>query len=165
MPTTVHRHFLESDETQQGHMKQQRQGVRSIRTQEEEESKAPALPKKKDVYVKIHNASETMYSDQTGRFPATSSRGNKYIMVLVKVDGNYINVEPMKSKAEQEMIKAYLTLWTQLTRTGTIKPTTHIMDNEASEEYKKEIWKNCMIQLTPPDNHRRNLAKQAIQTF
>ncbi len=39
------------------------------------------------------------------------------------------------------------------------------MDNKASEEYKKEIWKNCTIQLVPPDNHRRNLAERAIQTF
>ena len=140
-PTTVRRHFPESDKTKGGHMKQQRQGVRSIRTPEEEESNAPALPKKKDVYVKIHNTSETMHSDQTGRFPATSSRGNKYIMVLVEVDGNYIDTEPMKSKSEGEMIKTYLILWTRLTRTGTVKPTTHIMDNEASEEYKKEIRK------------------------
>ncbi len=35
------------------------------------------------------------------------------------------------------MIKAYLALWTCLTALGTVKPTTHIMDNEASEEYKK----------------------------
>ena len=55
-PTTVHHHFPESDETQKGHMKQQRQGVRSTRTRvEEEESNAPTLPKRKDVYVKIHN--------------------------------------------------------------------------------------------------------------
>ena len=59
-------------------------------------------------------------------------------MVLVEVDGNYIDAEPMKSKSEGEMIKTYLTLWTRLTRTGSVKPTTHIMDNEASEEYKKE---------------------------
>jgi hypothetical protein len=32
-------------------------------------------------------------------------------------------------------------------------------------EFKKEIQKNCKIQLVPPDNHRRNLAKGAIQTF
>ncbi len=100
----------------------------------EDESNEPTLPKKKDVYVKIHNVSDTMHFDQTGQFPATSSRGNKYIMVLVEVDGNYIDAEPMKSKSEGEMIKTYLTLWTRLTRTGSVKPTTHIMDNEASEE-------------------------------
>jgi hypothetical protein len=65
--------------------------------QDETEATLPALPKMKDVYIKIHNARETMHSDQTGCFSATSSRGNKYIMVLVEVDGNYINAEPMKN--------------------------------------------------------------------
>jgi hypothetical protein len=42
---------------------------------------------------------------------------------------------------------------------------THLMDNKASAELKAEIRKNCTIQLVPPDNHRRNLAERAIQTF
>jgi hypothetical protein len=106
-----------------------------------------------------------MYTNQTGRFPATSSSGNNYIMVLVEIDGNFIDVEPMKSKTKGAMIKAYQALWEQLTAKGMVKPTTHIMDNEASAEYKKEIQKNCMIQLVPPNNHRQNLAERAIQTF
>ena len=32
-------------------------------------------------------------------------------------------------------------------------------------ELKDEIRKNCDIQLVLPDNHRRNLAERAIQTF
>jgi hypothetical protein len=86
-------------------------------------------------------------------------------MVLVEIDGFYINAEPMKNKTEGAMIKAYLILWEQLTANGTVKPTTHIMDNEASAEYKKEIQTNCTIQLVPPNNHRQNLAERAIQTF
>jgi hypothetical protein len=31
--------------------------------------------------------------------------------------------------------------------------------------FKAEIKKNCKYQLVPPDNHRMNLAKRAIQTF
>jgi hypothetical protein len=98
-------------------MKRQRQGVRSTKTLEsipEEENKTnnsptPPTPKKmKDVYIKIHLASDTMYTDQPGRFPATSSSGNQYIMVLVEVDGNYIDAEPMKNKSAGSMIKAYL---------------------------------------------------------
>jgi hypothetical protein len=78
-------------------------------------------------------------------------------MVLVKVDGNSINAEPMKNNSEGSMIKVYLVLWKQLMATGTVKPKTHIIDNKASEEYKKEIQKNCTIQLVPPDNHRKIL--------
>ncbi len=73
----------------------------------------PPTRKKKmhDVYIKIHNVSNTMHSDQTGRFPATLSSGNHYIMVLVEVNGNYIDAEPMKNRSAGSMIKAYLTLW------------------------------------------------------
>jgi hypothetical protein len=57
-------------------------------------------------------------------------------------------------------------LWNQVTASGTVKPKTHtIMDNKASEEYKKEIRKICTIQLVLPDNHRQNLAEQATQSF
>jgi hypothetical protein len=48
---------------------------------------------------------------------------------------------------------------------GTVKPTTHLLDNEASAAFKVEIKKNCKYQLVPPDNHRMNLAKRAIQIF
>jgi hypothetical protein len=118
-----------------------------------------------NIYIKIHNATDTMHSDQTGRFPATSSKGNQYVMVSVKVDGNFIDAEPMKIRSEGAMIKAYQALWLRLTASGTVKPKTHILDNEASAEFKREIQKNCTIQLVPPDNHRRNLAERAIQTF
>ncbi len=101
-PATVQRHFPESNETQKGHMNKQRQGVRSTRVLAEttDVKNIPALPKMKDIYIKIYNATKTMHSNQTGRFPATSSRGNEYIMVSVEVDGNYIDAEPMKNKSE-----------------------------------------------------------------
>jgi hypothetical protein len=146
-------------------MKRQRQGVRSLRVREETETNIPATPKVKDIYIKIHNATETMHTNQTGRFTATSSKGNQYIMVIVEADGNFIDAEPMKNNSEGAMIKAYQTLWNRLTASGTVKPKTHILDNEASMEFKREIQKNCAIQLVPPDNHRRNLAERAIQTF
>jgi hypothetical protein len=86
-------------------------------------------------------------------------------MILVEVDGNFIDAEPMKNNSEGSMIKAYQALWARLTASGTVKPKTPILDNEASTEFKKEIRKNCTIQLVPPNNHRRNLAERAIQTF
>jgi hypothetical protein len=52
----VNRYFPESDETQKGHMKKQRQNVRSTKVKEiinQEEDETPTSPKKKehDVYV------------------------------------------------------------------------------------------------------------------
>ena len=124
-------------------MKKQRQGVRSTRVLEDSETSLPTIPKAKDIYIKVHNATETIHTNQTGRFPATLSKGNQYIMILVEIDGNFIDAEPMKNKSEGSMIKAYQTLWERLTASGTVKPKTHILDNEASTEFKKEIRKNC----------------------
>jgi hypothetical protein len=166
----VNRYFPESDETQKGHMRKQRQNVRSTKVKEtlnQEEDDTPQSPKKKehDVNIRVFNAEETMHTDQTGRFPANSSSGNKYIMVLVEIDGNYIDGEPMKDRTEGSLIKAYLILWERITASKAVRPKTHVLDNEASEAFKKEIRKNCRIQLVPPDNHRQNLAERAIQTF
>ncbi len=140
--------------------------MRSTRTKTAENEDKPINPeamtrarKMKDVYIKIYIASNTMHSNQTGCFPATSSRGNQYVMVLVEVDGNYIDAEPMKNKTEGSMIKTYLAPWARLTASGAVKPMTHFLDNKALAAYKSEIKKNCTIQLVPPDNLRRNLAE------
>ncbi len=47
-----------------------------------------------------------MHSNQTGRFPVTSSKGSQYIMVLVEVNGNNIDAEPMNNKSEGSIIKS-----------------------------------------------------------
>jgi hypothetical protein len=99
-PSTVQRNFPESDETQKGHMKRQCQGVQSTRVQDEMELNVPVIPKARDVYIKTSNAMETMHSNQTGQFPATSRKGNQYVMVLVEVDGNFIDAEPMKKQIQ-----------------------------------------------------------------
>jgi hypothetical protein len=49
------------------------------------------------VYVKAKEATGQIYTDQTGRFPITSSRGNKYIMILYNYESNDILAEPLKS--------------------------------------------------------------------
>ena len=111
------------------------------------------------------NAERTIYTDQTGRFPTQSRRGNKIIMIIYDVDGNYIDGEPMRDHRPNSMIKAYHALWDRVTKNRVDKPMMHILDNEASADFKKEIRKNCNLQLVPPDTHRRNLAERAIQTF
>jgi hypothetical protein len=62
-------------------------------------------------------------------------------MVLVEVDGNFMVAEPMENKTAGSMIKAYLALWKRLTASGMVKPTTHLLDNKTSEEFKGEIRK------------------------
>jgi hypothetical protein len=110
-PENVSRHFPESDEMQKGHMKQTKQGVRSTKVIDEDAMLGvqPRTGKKhKDVYLRVFNATKkAMYSDQTGKFPITSARGNKYIMVAVELDGNYIDAEQIQSKKAKALTEAY----------------------------------------------------------
>ena len=76
-PENINRHFPESDETQKGHMRQTRQGVRSTKVIDEDAMLgAPIQPgiKHKDLYLRVFDATKkTMYTNQTGRFPITSA--------------------------------------------------------------------------------------------
>ena len=39
-----------------------------------------------------------IYTDQSGRFPVTSSEGNKYILLIYDYDSNAILTEPIKNR-------------------------------------------------------------------
>jgi hypothetical protein len=107
-----------------------------------------------------------MFSDQTGQFPKRSQSGNKYIMVLVKIDSNAILVEPMRSRKDAEMIRAYNALVLRLKREGII-PKKHVLDNEVLESMKNHIRDTCKMnmELVPPGCHQRNAAEVAIHNF
>ena len=152
-------------------MNQQRQGVRSTKPKaedfEEVDTTLTIGRKEKDVYIKIIDTRElngVIYTDQTGRFPITSSRGNKYIMVMVHIDSNAILVEAMKNKTDEEMQRAYLKLLKRMQRTG-MEIKKHVLDNEVSEAMKELIRDTCKLELVPPGCHRRNIAEVAIKIF
>jgi len=79
-------------------------------------------------------------------------------MVIVEIDSNAILVEPMKSRKDEEMIRAYNALLLRLKRAG-IVPKKHVLNNEASENMKNHIRNTCKfdMELVPPGCHRRNV--------
>ena len=163
----VNKYYPETDETPKGHMNQTRKNVRSTKAKplKEYEHKNQLEGKKvKDVYIKVYDTRETIFSDQTGQFPTRSRSGNKYIMVMVEIDSNAILVEPMKSRKDAEMIRAYNSLMLRLKRAG-IVPKKHVLDNEVSENMKEHIRDICQLELVPPGCHRRNAAEVAIRNF
>ncbi len=156
------KHFLESDETAQGHMKGIKQGIRSTKNIKEAEIHELAdgstlkIPMRKhnDVYVRVEEARDTMYTDQTGAFPVQSKRGSRYIMVLCEMDNNIIMSEAMKNRSSAEMISAYRKLMRRLKAAG-LKPKKHVLDNEASEDYKQTIKEEGVeYELVPKGQHR-----------
>ena len=106
-----------------------------------------------------------VFTDQTGKFPITSSKGSKYIMVLFAHDPNAILAESMKNRSQQEMIRATTKMHEYLTERG-FKPQVQILDNECPDALKKYFRKNNVsFQLVPPHLHRNNSAERAIATF
>jgi len=169
-PDNINKHFPESDETQKGHMRQTRQGVRSTKVPDEdallEQRPTPGV-KHKDVYLRVFDPTrKPMYTDQSGPFPRKSRRNNQYIMVAVELDGNYIDAEPLKTRKAKDLTEAYQRIYQRWKATGVICPNWHILDNEAPEDFKQAIRENnCRVELTPADMHRRNIAEKGMQTF
>ena len=87
-----------------------------------------------------------------------------YIMVMVEIDSNAILVEPMKSRRDCEMQRAYLTLLNRLKAAGVV-PKKHVLDNKCSHDMKELICETCQLKLVPQYCHRRNVAEVAIKNF
>ena len=89
----------------------------------------------------MNNAKEAMYNDQTGAFPITSKKGNKYIMILCEIDNNVILSEAMRNRSSDEITRTYLILMQRLKAAG-IRTKKHVLDNECSTEFKQSIKEN-----------------------
>jgi hypothetical protein len=176
----VSKHFPESKETSKGHGRKIKSGLRSTKRSKEgatvdanddDDEQAAALTERNhSIFLKVYDteedAVETIFTDQTGQFPKKSSKGNQYIMVLCDIDSNSILVAAMKNRTSGEMIRAYQELIDRLHSAGIKPKRRHILDNECSEDFKRTITKNDMkFQLVPPNDHQRNQAEKAIQTF
>ena len=106
-----------------------------------------------------------IFTDQTGRFPVQSSKGNNYVFVLYDFDSNAILTEPIKNRKGASLIHAFNKLTDILISKG-FNPKFQVLDNEASQELKTAInAKKIQFQLAPPHIHRRNAAERAIRTF
>ena len=106
-----------------------------------------------------------IYSDICGRFPTTSSRGNKHIYVMYVYDCNSILTTAMNNRNDKEMIRSFTGLTEDFKRRG-IKPGFHFMDIDSSTGLNMTMTSIIInYQLVPPSNHRANNAKRAVQTF
>jgi hypothetical protein len=173
----IHCHFPNSTKTIRGHLKGQQQGIHSTKQKALDKLvemaatslqlatlKAPIV-KHSNIFVRIEDLFNTIHLDQTGSFPYTSQRSNRYIMVANHLNANYIFNEPMKNRTKEKMMAAYQRIVNRM-RAADLGLKKHIPDNEASKAFKAKIKENEMeYEPIPPGNHRRNQAKRAIQTF
>ena len=103
--------------------------------------------------------------DMAGRYPVTSARGHKYIMVMYDYDTNYINAVPIKSRKSNELVQAFKICYDELKQKG-ITARVLRLDNEISAELITAIEEQQLqYQIVSPGDHRLNHAERAIQTF
>eukprot|EP00804_Cyclotella_cryptica_P011786 CCRYP_011381-RA/>CCRYP_011381-RA protein AED:0.36 eAED:0.36 QI:0/0/0/1/1/1/2/0/520 len=163
----IQKYFPESVETPKGHLNQSRKNVRSTKQKPIplETFQSPQLVGRKlrDVYTHVYDTHDTIFSDQTGKFPHRSSSGNHYLMVMVDIDSSAILVEPIKNRTDLELTRAYSTLITRLHRAGVV-PRKHVLDNEISTAMKTLITDTYKMtyELVPPGCHRRNAAEDKL---
>ncbi|KAL7486125.1 LOW QUALITY PROTEIN: hypothetical protein ACHAW6_011742 [Cyclotella cf. meneghiniana] len=99
----------------------------------------------------------------TATIPHTLHCGNKYVMVMVKVDSNAILLEQLK---KPELICGYDSLIKCLLRAG-VTPKKHALDNEISQHVKHHIKDNYhfTLKLVLPGCYHCNAAKVTICNF
>jgi hypothetical protein len=106
-----------------------------------------------------------IYTDQTGRFPVVSRKGNTYIMILYDYDRNAIMAQPIKDRTAPELLRAFQVMEQKLVARG-LKPKLMKLDKEGSKLLKTYLHQQDIIfQLVPPYSHRRNAAERAIRSF
>ena len=97
-------------------------------------------------------------TDQTGRFPVTSSCGIKYLMVLYNHYSNVILAERLTSCNKHELIRATCVLHVYLFDRG-LTPQYQMLDNECPGGLKTFLRNSSVkLQLAPPYLHRTNAA-------
>ena len=153
------------DETEMGNMDQQRQDTGStnpIPIKPDTMEEVPQLPNNNSshhVYMTINDLDGKLYSDQTGRFPITSNRGNFYVVILYAVDGNY------KSHYLSQVLKAYDDVYDFLQVQG-YQPQLHKMENQTSKDVETFIVEQqAKVQYTPADIHRTNIDERCCHTW
>jgi hypothetical protein len=165
----VEKHLSKSTSPTKGHLNQQRQHARSNKVKEPkeimEETDVDQGIKTHYVYAATKYAGQIIYTDQTGRFPVVSRKGNKYIMILYDYDSNVIMAQPIKDRTAPELLRAFQVMEQKLVARG-LKPKLMKLDNGASKLLKMYLHQQeITFQLFPPYSHRRNAAERAIRSL
>ncbi len=96
------------------------------------------ITKTHKAFFRIDDLTDSIHTDQTGAFPFTSQQGNRYIMVAIYLNANYICVKPMHNRSNEEMIRAYKKIINRMRMAG-LGIKKHTFDNKASDAFKQYI--------------------------
>ena len=84
----------------------------------------------------------------------------------MEIDSNTILVEPLKSRKDPELIRAYRSMMLRLKRVG-IVPKKHVLNNDVSDAMKDVIRDEYSMEMefVLPGCHCRTAAEVAIRNF
>jgi hypothetical protein len=164
-------HITINDATTKRHMDQTCQGQRSTHLTSLPTNNTEEVPTQEPdntminlIYMTTHEVTGQLYTDQTGRFPITSTQGHAYLVIFYVYNANFISSVPIKNRTKEELLRAYQLTYEYLTRRG-FKPMLHKMDNETSKDVEDFIQsRHTNLQYTPLDMHCTNSAERAIRT-
>ena len=123
----VQKHLKKKQSTILGNLQQPRKGLISAQDNirhpdpDSEQDQFPQATRSENtnlLFCKTVDLSGKIYTDQTGRFPVTSSQGNKYILVAYHFDSKTIHAEPLKTRSGLDLKTAYQKLHSMLTNRG-----------------------------------------------
>jgi hypothetical protein len=165
----VRKHLPKSTTTVKGHLNQQRKNLWSTKPKQAPLNNQPISEslnnRTHQVVAAVYDATGQIATDQTGKFPTTSSRGHKYLLILYDYHSNSILAKTMRN-CSTEPLQAYNNLHQYLVKHGFKPQLQNKLDNEASKALNQSIQeKGIDYQLVPPHIHQQNAAGQAIQTF
>ena len=141
------KHLPHSEASAKGHMDQEQKNLQSTSsptTDLHDEELSPLQVsdniKTDDMLCSMEAMSSISksYSDQTGKFPIKSSRGNEYLFILYHFDTNSIHAVAIKDRRGASIRDAWVSIFDTLKIHGEA-PNLHILDNECSEDIKNPL--------------------------
>ena len=103
--------------------------------------------------VKFEDLKGITSSNQTGAFPITSTRGNRYVMVMKDSNTGPILATAIKSQKKEHLLAGFIVMHDTLKKAG-INRVLHQIDNEFSKESIEEIEpRGLKYQIAPRRNH------------
>jgi hypothetical protein len=129
----IRKHLLKSTATTKGHMRGQQKNIRSTKVSlpsvplatslDISPSSEPNNPRTMEGFcflagLQDMRVRDRSYSDQTGRFPVQSQRGNNYVFVFYDYDANAILTEALPDRRGSSIRDAWLRIFTLLEVNG-----------------------------------------------
>jgi len=155
----------------QGHLDQDRKNLQSTQAYSpqlanpEDEGFPPMPPigvNTHTCYVALMEPTGQTYMDLTGKFVASSSSSNNYIMIIYDYNSNAILAIPLKNHKSESILATYKSRHARLCAAG-LRPQLQCLDNEASHALQDYLITEAVdYQLVLPHLHRRNAAERAI---